>query len=332
MTTLQSHPDKLSKDQQPAFSCADIVFNLPLKDAFTYEIPLHFNGMIKKGMRVFVPFGRRRITGYVVDISNRQKKNILLKAIEEVPDSEPVISKELLSLTRWIADYYHSSWGEAIKAALPAGLDDTSLDELHLTEKGLKVLKEGNPSSKATYILQTLHLKKKLTSRQLERSLKKKYSAGTLASLKRDELVKVENKIKRSFLKYKYEKIIRTAKNLPKKEEIEKLLKRSPKQRAVYEFLRKGEASTSDLNNKIPGSSQTIKKLLDKNIVEIFTSKKEQESTHSNRVPKQTVEKPLQMNKEQEECYRAVKQSIEKSVFQPYLLHGVTGSGKTEIY
>ncbi len=332
MATLQSHPDKLSKDQQPAFSCADVVFNLPLKDAFTYKIPSHFNGMIKKGMRVFVPFGRRRITGYVVDISNHHKTNISLKTIEEVLDSEPIISKELLSLTKWIADYYHSSWGEAIKAALPAGLDDTSLDKLHLTEKGLRALKEGKPSSKATYILQTLYLKKSLTSRQLERSLKKKYSPGTLASLKRDELVKVENKIKRSPLKYKYEKIIRTAKNLPKKEEIAKLLKGSPKQRLVYEFICKGQITTSGLNNKIPGSSQIIKKLLDKKIVEIFTRKQEQESTHSKRVPKQAIEKPLQLNKQQEECYRSVKQSIEKSIFQPYLLHGVTGSGKTEVY
>ena len=154
MSTLQTYPAKLFSDQQPDFSCAEVVFNLPLKDAFTYEIPLHFSGMVKKGMRVLVPFGRRRLTGYVIGISHHNEKNIPLKAIEEVPDSEPVISKELLSLTRWIADYYHSSWGEAIKAALPAGLDDTSLDKLYLTDQGLIALTEDTQSARATYILQ----------------------------------------------------------------------------------------------------------------------------------------------------------------------------------
>ena len=100
MSSNKPSSTRLSSDQKPAFTYADVVFNLPLKDAFTYEVPLHFNGMVKKGMRVFVPFGRRRLTGYVVSISNHNKKNISLKAIEEVPDSEPVISKELLSLTR----------------------------------------------------------------------------------------------------------------------------------------------------------------------------------------------------------------------------------------
>ena len=332
MSSKKSSSTRLPSDQKPAFACADVVFNLPLKDAFTYEIPLHFSGMVKKGMRVLVPFGRRRLTGYVVSISNHNKKNIPLKAIEEVPDSEPVISKELLSLTRWMAGYYHSSWGEAIKAALPAGLDDTSLDKLYLTGQGLKAFTEDTQPTQATYILQTLHSKKSLTSKQLERSLKKKYSPSALAKLKRDGLVGVENEIKRSSLRYEYEKIFCLAENLPQKKEIEKLLERSPKQRVTYELICKGQTTISALNNKIPGSSQIIKSLLGKKLIETSTRKKERGSIQSNVEPEWTAESPLQLNKDQDKCYRELKRSIENSVFQPYLLHGVTGSGKTEIY
>ena len=74
MSSKKSSSTRLSSDQKPAFAYANVVFNLPLKDEFTYEIPLHFNGMVKKGMRVLVPFGRRRLTGYVVSISNHNKK------------------------------------------------------------------------------------------------------------------------------------------------------------------------------------------------------------------------------------------------------------------
>ena len=332
MSTLLPHSTTLLPDPKPILACADVVFNLPLKEAFTYEIPSHFDGLVKKGMRVFVPFGRRRLTGYVVAVSNYNIKNIPLKAIEDVPDTEPVISEELLSLTRWMANYYHSSWGEAIRAALPAGLDDTSLNKLYLTEKGVGALTDGSQSTRATYILQTLRSKKSLTSKQLERSLKKNYSPGVLVKLKQDGLVGIENQIKRSSLNYKYERSVRLAKHLPAKEEIGKSLKRSPKQRAVYEIICKGQTTISTLTNKIPGSSQTLKSLLKKGLIETFTKKKEKEPTRSKLDPEWTAESPLQLNKKQEKCYQKLKHSIEEAVFRPYLLHGVTGSGKTEIY
>jgi primosomal protein N' (replication factor Y) (superfamily II helicase) len=332
MPSPQTYSAKLFSDQKPVFSCADVVFNLPLKDVFTYEIPSYFSGMVKKGMRVFVSFGNRRLTGYVVGISNLNEKNIKLKTIEEVPDSEPVISIELLSLTRWIADYYHSSWGEAIKAALPAGLDDTSLNKLYLTEQGIKAIEQNNQSTRSTYILQILHSKKSLTSKQLERCLKKKYNPSALAKLKQDGLVGIENTVKRSSLRYEYKKIVHLAKNLPTKQEIQKLLKRSPKQREIYEYICMGQTTIDILKKKLLVSSQSIKSLLDKKLIETSTKKNEKGFIPLNEEKGWTPESPPQLNKEQDICYKELKKSIVNSVFQPFLLHGITGSGKTEIY
>ncbi|MBI5183210.1 MAG: primosomal protein N', partial [Nitrospinae bacterium] len=68
---------------------------------------------------VLVPFGRRRIIGYVVGVSDHVKEGLKIKEIINLLDEEDVISNEMLRLTKWIADYYFSSWGEVIKAALP---------------------------------------------------------------------------------------------------------------------------------------------------------------------------------------------------------------------
>ena len=334
--TINSTPSPNSTmplpDQKPVHAYANVVFNLPLKEAFTYEIPAHFDGMVKKGMRVFVPFGRRRLTGYVISLSDHNEKNITLKSIEDLPDTEPVISEELLSLTQWMANYYQSSWGEAIKAALPAGLDDTSLYKLSITDKGIQALSLSSQPSPATHILQTLRSKKNLTPKQLERSLKEKYNPGALAKLKCNGLVESKIQIKRSSLSYKYEKSICLAKNLPAKEEIDKLLKRSPKQRAVYERLCKGISTIAILTKEFPAPSDTIKNLRTKGLVETFTEKKEKELVREKFDPQWTAEEPLPFNKEQDLCYRKLEHSIESEVFHPYLLHGVTGSGKTEIY
>ncbi|MCH8156283.1 MAG: primosomal protein N' [Nitrospinae bacterium] len=320
----------------PAY--ADVVFNLPLKGAFTYEIPARFNGMVRRGMRVFVPFGRRKLTGYVVALSDRNEKNITLKPIEDLPDTEPVISEELLSLTRWISEYYHSSWGEAIKAALPAGLDDESLDKLALTELGVNALDSashpatGSKSAAAHLLLQALHEKRSLTAKQLERLLKKKFSTSALTKLKRDGLVETATQIKRSSLNYKYEKSIRRAAKLPAVETIDKLLNRSPKQRAVYEKLAQGEITVAELTKEIPSAADAIRKLKEKGLIETFTCKNERKHQEKVSDPSWTPEAPLKFNADQERCYRELESSIEAGKFQPYLLHGVTGSGKTEIY
>ena len=105
---------------------AEVTFNLPLKEVFTYKIPSEFLGKVEVGMRVFVPFGRRRITGDVVNLTSQWDKKIRLKSLSDLPDTEPIISTEILSLTKWLSSYYQCSWGEAIRAALPAGLDDES--------------------------------------------------------------------------------------------------------------------------------------------------------------------------------------------------------------
>ena len=120
-------------------------------------------------------------TGYVVALKEKPDKKFAIKPIEDLPDAFPVITNELLSLTRWIADYYRASWGEAIKAALPSGADDESRDIITVTEKGLSALKSDSLPANARRILEIIQSKRKSTAKQIQRLLGKHFSAHALS-------------------------------------------------------------------------------------------------------------------------------------------------------
>jgi primosomal protein N' (replication factor Y) len=100
---------------------AQVAIALPIDRVFTYSIPEAMSASISVGKRVFVPFGPRRLVGYVVGLSD-ESEAMDLKAIDRVIDPEPLLSSEMLELTKWIKENYFCSWGEAIEAAVPGGI------------------------------------------------------------------------------------------------------------------------------------------------------------------------------------------------------------------
>lgn len=100
---------------------ADIAVALPVDRIFQYAIPERLSGEIATGKRVFVPFQNRNMVGYVVGLSAEADVKEV-KDISAVIDKEPILSEEMLKLTRWIKDNYFCSWGEAIGAAIPGGI------------------------------------------------------------------------------------------------------------------------------------------------------------------------------------------------------------------
>lgn len=104
---------------KPAF--AEIVLPMPMDSAFTYKVPPSLLSRIRPGMRAVVPVRKRVEAGYVVALSGSTTVENL-RSIIDLPDPEPVFSREMLDLCRWIADYYCCSWGEALHSAVPAGI------------------------------------------------------------------------------------------------------------------------------------------------------------------------------------------------------------------
>jgi len=100
----------------------EVAVPLPLQDAYTYEVPEALAEIARPGARVEVPFGRRSLVGYVVG-TPKSTGVAKLKPIDRVLDDPPLLTPALLDLARWIAAYYACSFGEALRAVLPGGVD-----------------------------------------------------------------------------------------------------------------------------------------------------------------------------------------------------------------
>jgi primosomal protein N' (replication factor Y) len=101
-------------------SYADVALPVPVDKLFTYTIPSSLSGRVTPGCRVLVPFGRRKMTGYVISLRARRPGRIRLKSLSVLIDEEPLLTGLLLDLARWMASYYVHTFGEVLRTMLPA--------------------------------------------------------------------------------------------------------------------------------------------------------------------------------------------------------------------
>jgi primosomal protein N' (replication factor Y) (superfamily II helicase) len=101
-----------------------LVFNRPVDSEFDYLVPDELRALVTPGQRVKAPFGKgdRLTIGYCVAINATPSSNRRLKTVDSIVDREPILSENMLKLTRWIADYYLCSWGQVIETVVPAGV------------------------------------------------------------------------------------------------------------------------------------------------------------------------------------------------------------------
>ena len=329
-TTRQNSLTSEVSPSEPVY--AQVVFNLPLKEAFTYGIPEHLQGQAQAGTRVLAPFGPRKITGYVVGLTDHCEGDFETKFIEDLPDGAPVISEELLRLTRWVADYYNAGWGEVIKAALPGGIDEDHHEIFFLTDKGEAALQEQALPKNALRILLVLQSKTSLNKKQIQKILRKQFSAYALTQLIRENHVSSQVKIKQKSVAYTNDKKACLTIDNHTPGELEKLLKRSPKQRELFKLLTEHEMLVSTLARQFPGYSAPLRELKRKGLAKTFSVKQERASGGLEADPEWNPEAPQVFTEEQQTVFKQLARSIAANEFKTFLLHGVTGSGKTEVY
>jgi len=310
-----------------------VVFPLPFRNSFTYSIPNEFQQSIRIGLRVVAPFGKRVLTGFVIGISETTEIKENLKPLRDVLDELPIFDETSIKFYEWISEYYISSLGEALRNSVPYGSDVESkrkvvVDIKFCAQLFNQELKKSSPRAK---LLSILAEKEVHNISQLQKQLKTKSIYSSLRALEKIGALSILDLIEQGKVRVKTAKFVQLTKSLDEVYEIiPELERKSPKQVVVLlELISKKEAvQQSDLLNRTGISQSAIQSLEKKGLVEVID--KEVERVYSE-VYTETA-KEFDLTETQNNVVEQVGKKIEADEFETFLLHGVTGSGKTQVY
>lgn len=310
-----------------------VVFPLPFRNSFTYSIPNEFQQSIKVGVRVVAPFGKRVLTGFVIGISETTEIKEKLKPIRDLLDELPIFDEISIKFYEWISEYYISSLGEALRNSVPYGSDVESKRKVVTDIKFCSKLfdQEIKKTSPRAKLLSVLAEKEVHYISQLQKQLKTKSIYSSLRALEKIGALSVLDLVEQSKVRIKTAKFIQLAKSLDEiYDAIPELERKFPKQVIVLlELISKKEAvQQSELLNRTGISQSAIQSLEKKGFVEVID--KEIERVYSEVYTE--ASKDFDLTKAQSKIVEEVGEKIEAGKFEAYLLHGVTGSGKTQVY
>ncbi|MCD8167464.1 MAG: primosomal protein N', partial [Bacteroides sp.] len=312
----------------------DVILPLPLKNSFTYSVPAELAGQVDVGYRVVVSFGKKKFYTAIVYRKHTEKPSYEVKDITTVLDREPIVLPVQLKLWEWMAEYYLCTLGDIYTAALPSGLklESETVVELNPEYEAAERL-----SGKEQKVLDVLSTDGIYTLTKLIRACEIPNIVPVVKSLLDKEAVFVKEEMKRTY-KPKTELYVELAPDYRGEEALRTLLDgftRAPKQLAVLMkymelAMRAGKdlsqsVSRRELLEKSHSSPAVLQELVKKGILEMH--RKEIGRLGSG----YTDIAPLNpLNESQQEAFKSIQNQFEdKNVV---LLHGVTSSGKTEIY
>lgn len=318
-----------------------VALPVPRLPPLTYADP--HEGSTQVGCRVMVPLGKRMVTGTVVKIDVEAVPN--MKAVVEVLDEVPAFPPLLMDLTHNISDYYLCSWGETLAAALPSGMSPGSLIRVRITadlpEEALSALHKRAPR-RAQLLELIQQYASDVSVDHLQRLMKGAPVTDQLDALQRMGVIEVEHSVEKdakartvravsiSSVLASDETTLREAFNL--------LDAKAPKQSLtlghVYLAHRNGThiVPVSALLQELKITSSVVAGLIAREfLTEHYVPASFADEGFENSLSARD-ESELDLTKEQQSAVEVLTTSVSSGSFNPYLLHGVTGSGKTIVY
>ena len=292
---------------------------------FLYSVPRPLQDGVATGKRVFVPLGNRKAIGYVVGREGERKVDFELKDIIDVLDESPLFDEKRLEFFRRISEYYMAPLGIVLKFAHPLGLGKSVGKTVRITEEGEDRLGEKGLGNLEEKILKTLLLEEELASEKLL-ELAGGASLENLNSLQRRGYVKFDYRVI-SDEKVKYEKIYGASCD---PDAVLEIKRKKPAKGAILEFItHRGSAPHSELKEIFGNFTTHVKWLVDNSLVSV-------ELREIGRDPygafNTEEESPKELTQDQRMAMEKILPYVKRGEYRCFLLHGVTGSGKTEVY
>jgi primosomal protein N' (replication factor Y) len=314
---------------------AEVAIPLYVFQTFTYALPDSFASAAQPGARVLVPFGKQLLTAYIVAIhqslaeAGQDEATYEVKTVEELFDTEPLITAELLALSQWIADYYYAPWGEVLKAALPAGINAEAEAFLSITPAGQAALTttfaKRQASAKAQALL-LLNEQSPLNAGALVKLFKKPRAAAVIRELEKEGFLTVTRRVQDAVVKPKTQQAVRLCEPPADAKPL------NEQQERILQMLRDANEPPSHAQLlEVAGVSASVLRTLEKRgYLKIFTRAVRRDPlAHMNVF---TAGDDLHPTATQQTALTQIIEKLNANEYHAFLLHGVTGSGKTEVY
>ncbi len=310
----------------------DVILPIPLKQAFTYSVNKDEAAFLKQGMRVAIPFGKSKVyTGLVYQVHKQAPVGYETKSIDHILDETPIVTPVQIKHWEWIASYYMCSLGEVIKAALPSAflLESETIIKLSTT-----VFEDEESLTDDEFVLyEALQHQSSLHINDARAILDRKNIVSVIQKLLDKNIIEVEETVYEQYTPKvkRYIKLSQTYTSEEKLRELLDSLTRAHKQREVLMHLfmlnskTKKPISAAMLQKKSEASAATVKALVDKGILEEYFIQHDRVEFSG-----ETTSEIKELSEAQTIAYEQIKTSFESNDI--VLLHGVTSSGKTEIY
>ena len=320
----------------------DVILPLPLSATYTYGLPQGCTADVECGCRVIVPFGNRKIyTAVVVEVHERKPESYAIKNVIEVLDSRPILLAEQLKFWKWIAEYYLCTEGEIFKAALPSGMKLESESRLTLGEEDVegKVL-----SDKERTVVVMLSEKKEMTLTQIVKGCSSFSALPVVRTLLSKGVLTMREEVRRTY-KPRVEMHVRLCDRYLDEQqlsELQSLLKKAPKQSAVLSAYLELSGALAAIRLKNPLLLAEVSRkilietcgvnlavcnaLIERGVLTLYPY--EVGRLNASHVADKIGISPL--SDLQQQALDSINKVFEEKPV--CLLHGVTSSGKTEVY
>lgn len=300
---------------------AEIAVELPIENTFTYSVPQSLAPMTSVGKRALVPLGRRTVTGFVTALHSSATPGVDeadIKDIIDILDNEPLFDEKMLGFYRWVSSYYFTPLGEVLALTHPTGINIESRRHLCLTESGRAEIQ--GRSGLDLDILKAAS--NGLTISAIQKRFKGAPLYSSIERLKKEGFICEETRLKGGGNE-KTEVYLSVSVKDPD-------LKNSSAQAKALDYLIKnGETPLSVLRRELgPSVGAVVKRLIDKGLVRA-EERRVLRDPLSNLQPRLA---PFEPNSEQGAAIAAIIGGLSQGSYSPFLLYGVTGSGKTLVY